>query len=304
MPQRDAPAEDRTPDLSGVRVATRFFPLSAPLRPYLSTIYLTEVAVPDGARIDDYLHPEWANLRFIEGDAPLAAIGGGPVVATPRFVATGPTSKASYFAAGNMRAWGIGILPTGWAKYVSLPAEELADRFCDGNAHPAFAPFAPLTEALRQVNDVDAAVAMIDAHFCGLLAGAPPDDPAILAAHCALIDDDLSSVADLSEKLSLSERSIERLCHRAFGFPPKLLLRRQRFLRSLGRFMLDPTMAWIDTMDHHYYDQAQFTRDFQRFMGMSPREYAARPKPILGAAAFARAAAAGAAVQGLHKPVG
>jgi AraC-like DNA-binding protein len=66
--------------------------------------------------------------------------------------------------------------------------------------------------------------------------------------------------------------------------------------------MLDPSMAWIDTLDYHYYDQAQFTRDFKRFMGMSPRAYAARPKPILGAAARARAAAAGAAVQGLHKP--
>ena len=35
-----------------------------------------------------------------------------------------------------------------------------------------------------------------------------------------------------------------------------------------------------------------------------PREYAARPKPILGAAAKARAVAAGAAVQGLHTPGG
>ena len=124
------------------------------------------------------------------------------------------------------------------------------------------------------------------------------------AQNTALSYDELSSVADLSAKLALSERSIERLSHRAFGFSPKLLLRRQRFLRSLGRFMLDPSMAWIDTIDHHYYDQAQFTRYFQRFMGMSPRDYAARPTPILGAAAVARAAAAGAAVQGLHQPGG
>jgi len=68
--------------------------------------------------------------------------------------------------------------------------------------------------------------------------------------------------------------------------------------------MLDPSMAWIDTLDYHYYDQAQFTRDFKAFMGIGPRDYAARPKPILGAAAMARAAAAGAAVQGLHKPTG
>lgn len=289
---------------AGARVATRFFPLSAPLRPYVSAIYLSEVAVSDGNRIEDYLHPEWANLRFVEGEPPLTAIGSGPMVEAPRFIATGPTSTATYFAAGNMRVWGIGILPMGWAKFISLPAAELADRLTDGSTHPAFATFAPLLEALRQVNDVDAAAALIDAHVCALLAGAPPDDPAILAAHRALVDDEVTSVADLSAKLSLSERSIERLSHRAFGFSPKLLLLRQRFLRSLGRFMLDPSMAWIDTMDHHYYDQAQFTRDFQRFMGMGPREYAARPKPILGAAAFARDAAAGAAVQGLHKPAG
>ncbi|MBR2173047.1 helix-turn-helix domain-containing protein [Sphingopyxis sp.] len=289
---------------AGARVATRFFPLSPALRPYVSTIYLSEVAGTDGSRVEDYLHPEWANLRFVEGDRPLAAIGDSPVAPTPRFVATGPTSTSTYFAAGNMRAWGIGILPMGWAKFIPLSAEDLADRMTDGGTHPAFAPFAPLLGALRQVNDVDAAAALIDAYVCALLADAPPDDPVILAAHRALVDDEVTSVADLSAKLSLSERSIERLCHRAFGFSPKLLLRRQRFLRSLGRFMLDPSMAWIDTMDHHYYDQAQFTRDFQRFMGMSPRDYAARPKPILGAAAFARAAAAGAAVQGLHKPAG
>lgn len=300
MPQRDA-----SPPLpNGARVTTRFFPLSPSLRPYVSTIYLSEVAVSDGKRVEDYLHPEWANLRFVEGDPPLAAIGDGPLAETPRFIATGPTSTATHFAAGNMRVWGIGILPIGWAKFIPLPAEEFADRLTDGSTDPAFAPFAPLLDALRQVNDVDAAAALIDAHVCALLADAPPDDPSILAAHQALVDDEVTSVADLSVKLSLSERSIERLSHRAFGFSPKLLLLRQRFLRSLARFMLDPSMAWIDTMDHHYYDQAQFTRDFQRFMGMNPRDYAARPKPILGAAALARDAAAGAAVQGLHKPAG
>lgn len=288
----------------GAHVVTRFFPVSDALRAYCSIIYLTEVAALPGMRIDDYLHPEWANLRFIDGEAMLSAIGGGDLVEMPRFVVTGPTSKATHFTAGTMRAWGIGILPMGWAKFFALPAEELADLYCDGAQHPAFASLAPLAKQLAGANDVDAAARMIDARFAGLLAEAPRDDPAIFAAHGALVDDDLSSVAELAEKLGLSERSVERLSRRAFGFPPKLLLRRQRFLRSLARFMLDPSMTWIDTLDYHYYDQAQFTRDFQRFMGMSPRAYAARPKPILGAAARARATAAGAAVQGLHKPGG
>lgn len=300
MPHRDVSG----PDPVSAQVTTRFFPPSRPLAPYLSAIYLTDVALNGAPRVEDYLHPEWANMRFIEGDAPLVAVGSNPVAPAPRFIVAGPTSRAGYFAAGDMRVWGIGILPAGWAKLVPIPADALADTYCDGQAHPAFAAFAPLAEALARTRDVAAAAALIDAHFCALLAAAPPDDPAVVAAHHALIDDEAASVADLSARLRLSERSVERLSRRAFGFAPKLLLRRQRFLRSLARFMLDPSMAWIDTMDHHYYDQAQFTRDFRRFMGMSPRAYAARAKPILGAAAFARAAAAGAAVQGLHKPAG
>jgi AraC-like DNA-binding protein len=297
-----APRDASAPLAAVARVTTRFFPPSRALSPYLSAIYLTEVVLNGAPRIEDFLHPEWANMRFIQGDAPRVAIGGQPVADAPSFVVTGPTSRATYFLAGDMLVWGVGILPAGWAKLAPLTADALADAYCDGRAHTAFANFAPLADALAHINDIEAAAALIDAHFCALLASAPSDDPAIVAAHRALIDDEVTSVADLSARLNLSERSVERLSLRAFGFAPKLLLRRQRFLRSLGRFMLDPSMAWIETMDHHYYDQAQFTRDFHRFMGMSPRAYAARPKPILGAAAFARAAAAGAPVQGLHKP--
>lgn len=289
---------------AGVRVATRFFPVSESLRPYCSIIYLTEIEAPPGVRVEDYLHPEWSNLRFIDGEASFAAVGGGAPDPAPHFIVTGPTSKATCFVAGPMRAWGIGILPAGWAKFFALPAEDFTDRFVDGAAHPAFAAHAPLAKMLRRTKEAASAARLIDDHFVGLLATAPRDDPTIFAAHAALIDDALTSVAELAEKLGLSERSVERLSRRAFGFPPKLLLRRQRFLRSLARFMLDPSMSWIATLDYHYYDQAQFTRDFQRFMGMSPRTYAARPKPILGAAARARAAALGEAMQGLHKPGG
>ncbi|WP_317152202.1 helix-turn-helix domain-containing protein [Sphingopyxis indica] len=284
------------------RVVTRFFPVSAALRPYASTIYSLEVDAPPGVRVEDHLHPEWANLRFIDGEAPLAAIGDAVPVPVPPFVVAGPTSHATRFAAGAMRAWGIGILPMGWARLFAVPAEELADRFCDGRRHPAFAAIAPLADALAGIDDFAAAARLIDKHFAALLYETPEDDGAVLAAYRALVDDEWVSVAELAAALDLSVRSVERLCHRAFGFAPKLLLRRQRFLRSLARFILDPSMAWVDALDHRYYDQSQFTHDFHRFMGMSPRAYAALPKPILAAAARARAAAAGEAVQGLHKP--
>lgn len=203
-----------------------------------------------------------------------------------------------------MRTWGVGILPMGWAKLFELPAEAMADRFCDGGAHPAFAALAPLLPVLSDITDMDEAARTIGAYLTEHLPDTHPDDATIREAHLALIEGDLASVHAFAIRLGLSQRSVERLCRRAFGFAPKLLLRRQRFLRSLARFMLDPSMAWIDALDHHYHDQAQFSHDFRRFMGMNPRAYALRPKPVLGTAAVARAAATGAAVQGLHRPTG
>lgn len=135
-----------------------------------------------------------------------------------------------------------------------------------------------------------------------LFAKLPVADPAILALNEALVDPELSTVAALAERLGMQSRSLERLSRRAFGFPPKLLMRRQRFLRSLARFMLDPSLNWLEALDCPYHDQSHFVRDFKRFMGMSPSAYAKLDKPLLTAAMRARMEVAGAAVQALHKP--
>jgi methylphosphotriester-DNA--protein-cysteine methyltransferase len=202
-----------------------------------------------------------------------------------------------------MYCWGIGLLPLGWARFVDGPAEAYADRMSDGGSDPAFAGLAPLLDGLSgETPDPAGEAALIDAHFLAMLAKRPePEDAArIRAAHAALLDPEIGTVAQLAERLAMSPRSFERLSTRAFGFAPKLLLRRQRFMRSLAQFMLDPSLKWIGTLDLFYVDQAHFVRDFKRFMGMSPSQYAAHDHPVLRAAAQARTVAAGAAVQALH----
>jgi AraC-like DNA-binding protein len=222
-------------------------------------------------------------------------------------IGTGPTSHAAHFVAGSMRSWGIGLLPLGWARFVGADAAACANRFSDGASDPPFARFADLLPRLFGARpDAAAEAARIDAYLTGLLAATRPaqDEARIVAAHAALLDPDLRTVGELAGRMAMSTRSLERLCLRSFGFSPKLLLRRQRFLRSLAQFMLDPSLTWISTLDFQYVDQAHFVRDFRAFMGMSPRRYASLEHPVLRAAARARAAAAGEAVQLLHRPQG
>ncbi|MFM5893443.1 MAG: helix-turn-helix domain-containing protein [Novosphingobium sp.] len=287
-------------------VAVRFFMPSPALAPYISTYYLTEVHLPPGEFIEDWLHPEWANLRFVSGGTWRSALGEGSLQDMPEAILTGPTSLAAHFClGGGARAWGVGILPLGWLRLLGTPASENVDRTVALAGEPAGVPLADLPKiAFASAPNAAEEAKRIDAYLLDLLARSPPheDEPRIRAAHTALVDEDIDTVADLADRLTISSRSLERLSLRAFGFSPKLLLRRQRFLRSLAQFMLDPSLTWIRTLDFHYVDQAHFVRDFHRFMGMSPRLYAGIDHPVLRAAAQGRSAAAGAAVQALHKP--
>ncbi|MEO0030668.1 MAG: hypothetical protein RIS94_426 [Pseudomonadota bacterium] len=254
--------------------------------------------------VTDYLHPEWANLRMIEGALPETAVGESAPVGGVRTIFSGPTSTSVRFTTGTSRIWGVGFLPLGWAQFVGVPARDLADRLVDAECEPALAAFRPLATGLfGAVPDEAAELARITAHFADRISGPVHDGARIEACHAALVDPDVATVADMAGASGLPAHTVERLCRRHFGFPPQLLLRRQRFMRSLAQYMLDPSLKWIGAIDGHYHDQAQFVRDFHRFMGMSPREYAAQPHPVLSAVMRARQAVAGAAVQALHHPM-
>ena len=291
---------------TGNAVTIRFALPSAKLRPFVTTYYYTKVAAsPTEPVLQDYLHPEWPNLRFTPANWAKAAIGADALLATtPAFSVTGPTSMATQFQIASGRSWGIGLMPLGWASLFDAGASDYADTMVDGNADRVFAAFHPLARALAQsIGNFAEELQLIEHHMERITLIDHPHADKIEAINTALVDPDLASVADLAKRTGMSVRSLERVSKRAFGFTPQLLLRRQRFLRSLAQFMLDPSLKWLSTLDYQYHDQAHFVRDFRRFMGMSPSSYAKLEKPLLIAAARARMEIAGEAVQGLHEPV-
>jgi AraC-like DNA-binding protein len=290
--------------LTGEAITVRFALPAPELRPFVTTYYRTDISSDlIEPLMEDYFHPEWPNLRFVNTHTCRSAIGGEEMQPTPRFTVTGPTSRATKFAVNAGRIWGIGLMPLGWAKFVAAEAGDFADRAMDGRTDPVFEQFYGLDEALaKSSGDFADELALIEQHMAPLVEFPLKNSEAISVVNEALVDPDIDSVADLAERVGMNVRSLERLSRRAFGFTPKLLLRRQRFLRSLSQFMLDPSMKWLNTLDYHYHDQAHFVRDFKRFMGMAPSAYAKLDKPFLVAAARGRMAIAGEAVQGLHHP--
>ena len=293
---------------TGPSISVRFALPREELRPFVTTYYCIEAVCSERAPLlEDYLHPEWPNLRFVEAERCESAIGGERLRPVPFFAASGPTSRPTRFRLGSGKMWGIGLMPLGWATLVGAQAGDYADRFVDALADPAFRAFHPLASAMARDEGAFAdGLALIEEHMDRIIAGSEasgvPAGRSIGAINAAIVDPELTTVAQLAERVGMNVRSLERLTRRAFGFTPKLLLRRQRFLRSIGHFMLDPSLKWLEALDGQYHDQAHFVRDFKRFMGMTPTDYARLDKPFLVAAARARMEIAGEAVQGLHPP--
>jgi AraC-like DNA-binding protein len=285
-------------------IDVRFYRLSDELSPYFTALYSFTITCPDDVLVQDQLHPEWAALRFTQrGHVPIAAITPDPITETWPLVASGPTSRAIKFGLKASRVWGLGLQPAGWARYVAAPASTVADCIVNAGEMDAFAAFHPVLDVvLASTGNSDETARQINAVLLAHPATPVAAEPLILACQEALRDPEMEDVSMLADRVGIGRRSLERLCSRYFGFPPKLLLRRQRFLRSLARFMLTRNdrggvPSWSQSLDVQYFDHAHFVRDFRSFMGMTPTEYADAPHPILDRIMAQRMADQGAAPQ-------
>ncbi len=276
------------------------FALPAPaLRPLLTTYYRVSTPGP----LEDHLHPEWGNIRFtIRGLWSIERPG--CTDPTPAHGALfGPTDVTAIVrSAGVGVTVGAGLTALGWAMLVRRPAHAHANRMHDlSEIHGEAA------ECLwAELNNADwpASVAHFDTYFSRLAATAPPPDPMIQRVQQALVSNQLDTVQDFAAGLGLSDRTLARLCNRVFGFSPKRLMRRQRFLRTLAEIgdRLDQPLSQL--LDGSYYDQSHFIREFRAYMGMTPLAYCNAPRQMLRRAAVERLRTAGAVVQGLHQATG
>ena len=279
------------------------FILPAPeLRRYVTTYYFFDIATPDGRLLDDVLHPEWASARFmLEGGIDASIVPNAPIP-VPRASLTGPTLRAINIRCDRARMAGIGVMPLGWHRLIHAAAQDYANVSADIETDPALATFAAIWREIEGEIDHFRIAEIFDTHLTAALVGSDAREAEIESLHRALANPEMEGVAQLAQSVGMPIQKVERMSRRVFGFPPKRLLRRQRFLRSLGERLLDPARPWTTAMDVQYHDQAHFTRDFHDFMGMSPGAYLAMPRAISQGAIRARAEALGQPLQVLQRP--
>jgi AraC-like DNA-binding protein len=267
------------------------------LRPLLTTYY----GVTTPVALEDLLHPEWGNIRFTTQGEWTVARPGCTDTTPEKGALFGPSDVTAIVRSADAGAMvGAGLTALGWATLIQRSAHDHANRACD--LADIYGDRAErLWDDLRGA-DWAGKVMIFDGFFTALATAAPPPDPVIERMQQALVSGNIDTVSGFAGELALTERTLARLCNRAFGFSPKRLLRRQRFLRTLADIgdRLDQPLSTL--LDGGYFDQSHFTREFKAYMGMTPLAYFNSPRQMMRRAGAERLRTAGARVQGLHQP--
>ena len=193
----------------------------------------------------------------------------------PDIAVIGPSSRPVALRIDGVAPVEIPLSALDWSCLTRVAAALIADRIV-----PVQELGITCLDRLVETNPDDIAAAAIArlADATGAH-GMPPGDDAnalLILRLMTLIDAGLiSDAATAADALATTPHNLRRIALRWFGFPPKTLLMRRRFIAALERFQ-DTGMDIAAIADFGYFDASHFLRDANRFLGTTPRRYLRR----------------------------
>ena len=185
----------------------------------------------------------------------------GVLVAGPQSRHTSRPKAAPLLAVGAR--FHPGVAPS----LLRVPARELLDQHLPLDAvRPALA--ARLDARLDGARDP---VAALERELLRSLDGLGEPDPVVSAA-TALLAAGTAGVAEVADRVHVSERQLERRFAERVGYGPKTFQRIARFQRAVDQLGKDGAGLAGAAVSAGYADQAHLTRETRRLAGLSPRE--------------------------------
>lgn len=248
----------------------------------------------------DVFQPAWANLRVVltPGTVWRARIGAGSWQMVEACALFGPSSHVTWSQSTSGVVVGAGITPMGWARLTKQDASLWANRVdsCEAVFGSTVAALRPM---LCACPGDDALPLLLDAFLIGAMSRPTRLDDAIARLETALLNPEITSARALASRVGRTPRTLERLASRAFGFPPGLLLRRARFLRSLHAIRQAGPHDRNTAIDAGYTDYSHFVHEAHAFLGMSPGAFLKLDMPLFKQSAMLRQKVLGAPAQAL-----
>lgn len=261
---------------------SRNYPPSPRLADVIARHYIFEANLPPEFSLTDHLLSETAFIRIlIKGDW-AGEVAPGEWVRPGNVLFFGPNTKPLRVRVrGPFHVVGVALRPSGWKKLFERPASHYADRLmrlADVWGAEAEAEF----ERVASVSGDEAIIATCEAAISERIHPHHANGAMRAFEHIAR-DDSTMRIEDAADRTGLSTRQLERQVEAHFGASPKTVLRRSRFLdmATVMRGLGDPSNEYLAAL--RFFDQSHKTREFKRFIGMTPAEFEKSPTPLFTA---------------------
>lgn len=252
------------------------------LAPWIGRFYVTKVVAPADYTLPCSLFNDVACVRVQLAGEWWAETVDGPREHGRAALFFGPQSRRMPLTVtGSFTSVGYAIRPGACTALGGPSLAELVDRLVPtkDDALPwdidlaLLSPDATPEEWLQTIEgQVRASIAR---------AGAALPDPIAARFETICFDNPGVSVAEAARLCGVERRKLERVVHRDFGMSPKQVLRRARALDMASHLRGVADSDEGEEMALRYYDESHLIHEFTDLFGMSPRQFVARPQPIL-----------------------
>ncbi|WP_174292054.1 helix-turn-helix domain-containing protein [Sphingomonas bacterium] len=194
--------------------------------------------------------------------------------------------------------------PRGWARLFDVSAASLRDRIVPLDQHLRAGWTAEMLARLHACDRGADVKSVLDAFFIERLPSPTEHEDGIARIEQLIVDEAGSGdILGWAARADIgSPRTLARMCESYFGFGPKLLQRRHRFLRVFAAMLIAPEPVDFRIVPPGYHDVPHFLRDARHFLGMTARQFLAMPMLYLRAALRARTAVLGTPLPLLDAP--
>lgn len=261
---------------------SRNYKPSERLAPYVRDFYIFQAPLPNDHVIEDFLLAETAFVRCLikgdwrGGDAPDAL------------------SRAGYalFSGANNRPYkvrltggldnvGIAFRPGGWRALFTQPHSDFANDML-----PLRDLWGSLADTLfhesARASDDAQKIAVVEEVLMRRLehVGVHEFDEAMAQFERFSRQDSTIRIDDAAAQIGLSVRQMERRCKHTFGFTPKAVLRRSRFLDMAAAMRGFSSPDEQTLAELRYFDDSHLNKEFKQFADMTPGQFKEAITPL------------------------
>jgi AraC-like DNA-binding protein len=224
------------------------------------------------------------------GSAVLGIVLGDPIAQVPRDGAGDAFEARTGFLIGPHdqpiineplgETWAVGVVttPVGCRAAFGVAPAPIRGRIVNASAWSAFET---LRESLLHSPDATSALAAAERALHSTLDTHEPGLTRVEAAVASLTADPARPIASIAAELDVSHGHLDREFRRIVGMGPRVLARVLRLRRLLDSIDVYGQVAWTRlAAELGWFDQAHLVRDFRRFTGTTPSEYAAAQRAV------------------------